>query len=407
MAKLPRQLAEQIKNNAAIEQAIRDEVSKKAGGPDAPHLRAVENEAPASSEPNDGGTPPTAEPSPAPVGEGAGTQQGGDAPLSQPSTPATPSASVPDAVAAGAGEPSDDPDSETWQHKYNVLNGKYVAEVPRMARDLAAANHKIDELTAQIQEMQQAPPPAAAPPPPGLEQEFGPLGNSSSFITSEETKEFGDDMVAFAKNAAKEVLAEHISSITKPFRDQISTLQTEVSTLKSQTANIADAQTTNSRTALYNYLNEHVAGWEAQNADPHFLGWLSQPDPLSGEPRRDMLNRAFARNDAQRVATFFNTFKQENAALTQAVQTSQQAPRQERTPPVDVNALVTPAPASGGGQPAPADTAPAAPGRVITGAEIKQFYADSQRGYYDRNPEAYKQREAEIKAAIAQGRVSP
>lgn len=402
MATLPKQLIEQIKENRNIEEAIREEQARRSGNP---VLRSVDSgsqieettSAPAPVEsPENGGeqdsagvngvTPPVAEQPTDVSAVDTSTQQAGDAPTEAPA-------------------PSDDPDSETWKHKYQVLNGKYLAEVPRFARDLAEANRRIAELTARIEELDSQ---AAAPEPdPASNQNVSPSVATTGFVTPAQVQEFGEDMVEFARNAARDVVGEQFSALSGKLITQVNRLAADVDTLKARTSNIAQVQEVTTESSLHAYLDANVKNWRAQNEDPHFLGWLSQPDPLSGIPRRELLNQAYTKRDAPRVATIFDRFQQENAASTVAAPTTEPPPRQQRTPPVDLDAMVTPAPASSGEHPAPAESAAKPPGRVITGAEIKQFYADSQRGHYDQYPDLYAEREAEIKLAIKEGRVTP
>lgn len=279
---------------------------------------------------------------------------------------------APEQVAEGG---SDD----TWEHKYKVLQGKYNAEVPRLKQANDALNGRVAEMESQMTAL------AAQM----AESTTAPI-EPASHLTPEEIADYGDDMIAVVKKAARE-----------EFEPQVASLQSENEQLRSLLGGMQQQSAHSARDTMLQTLDreESIGNWREINGHADFLAWLENVDPYSGQKKLDMLRQAFESNNTSRVMSFFKGFLNENAAYTPTPTPSTAEPQ------VNLDTLVAPGRATEGGENRAQEGAPS--GRIWTGANIAEFYRDVNRGVYRNNPAGQQQTEADIFLAQSEGRIAP
>lgn len=254
---------------------------------------------------------------------------------------------------------------DEYRKKYEVLQGKYNAEVPRLHEQLREATAQIQQALAELNALKSAPPPQPpAPPQPDNDAEV-----------------FGEDIVEAIdrraeQRARKLVEAElaKVNSYVKSLEDRLSGVSTQV--------------TLTAQDRFLKTLGENVPDYEQLNTDPGFLGWLGEVDPVYGLPRQEALNAAAKNLDAARVSTIFLAYKQLTGK--QVEQAAAQSTRQELERQV---------------APPTARTAPpqAPAGRVWTAAEYQA--ALDPRNIAKLGREAADRLFSEAEQALAEGRV--
>lgn len=330
-------------------------------------------------------------------------------PASEPaSDPAQPAQEPAPAPAAASSEPASEPASdpapkrEDWKQKYNVLKGKYDAEVPRLSAELRESRTAIAGLQEQVTNLNvtlaavkevQKEPPAPAPKP---------------VLTPEEIDNFGPDLIDVIERKAQEVADRMIA-------DRIGKVESSVKQVSENVASTQKSVAESARERLYTRLDDEVAGWETINKQPAFVDWLRVADDFSGQPRGALLRAAFERNDADRVVKIFKSFQAENVG-------------DENDP--DPSAPTGDDPAPTGDDPAPAGSqqgldelvAPGTPktgssdaqqesgkGRIWTQSDIRAFYTRKNELIKARPnaelPEDMLQAERDIFVAQREGRV--
>lgn len=246
--------------------------------------------------------------------------------------------------------PQDPPKDDPWEHKYKVMEGKYRAEVPRLAADNRELRQKLDSLS---QEMEQLKSQASNP--------------AQSLISAEDREKYGDDLLDVIKRAAQEQVAA---------KDQ------EIAELKRRLDHVHQDTAKTAEVSFYDRLNAICPEWVTINGDEGFLKWLDEYDEFTGKTRQDLLSDAEQARDADRVAKFFTKWKstqQTNVANSQRALESQVVP--------DTNKVVK----------APTGK------RFFTRQEIASFYAAARRG--EISSKDMVAMEAEIHAATIDGRV--
>lgn len=243
-----------------------------------------------------------------------------------------------------APQPTPTPEDESWKRKYEVLEGKYRAELPRVIAENRDLKGQVADLQKQIESMKSTPAPSKLKP--------------------EEIEEYGDKFIDVVKRAASEVVPQDV--------DQV---RTKVQQLEAQSQRLV-------RDKFFEDLGRLAPQWEQLNEDQGFLSWLAGVDPLTGMSRQDLFDQASASYDSWRVANFFKSYGSENPKPVQA----DPDPLAEQVEP-STQRVVTPPPAK----------------KNWTTQEITAFYAGVRSGQYGREDAA--RIEADIFAAQREGRI--
>lgn len=264
---------------------------------------------------------------------------------------------APDAPAAAPEPPvearQDDPDSPTWQARYQALQGKYNAEVPRYAQQLREALQRIQDLETRMS----APPEAAKPAEAALDQRY-----------AEAVELFGEDLVNFTREMAQAEADRRVADVMKSL----------------QQVDQKVAQSEHER--FFAQVDAAVPGWREIDTNPEWLGWLQEYDPLLGAPRQAALEQAAAAHDVRRVAHLFKTFMGSQAPAASVAPTRRQLEQ------------VTPRPTGY------ATAAPVQPSRVYTQKDIQRLLDPRYLKTLPREQQAAIERDIDM--AVAEGRIA-
>lgn len=252
---------------------------------------------------------------------------------------------------------------EKWEQKYKTLKGMYDAEVPRLHADLRELKAQVDSLRKASETKPVEPAKPAIP---------------ERLVTDADVEAFGSDLIEVQRKVAREVAAE--------FRGELDAMRAENEKLREQLTNTG---TQVSEASFEQRLYRMVPDFETVNADPKWIAWLNEVDPLLRAPRATVAQQAFNRGDAEGVAHYVAMFKQSVAPVEPAADKTEELERQ-----IQPNRSATSAPPT------------SQKGKVYTNADIeKMFRKATDLGVKGRVEEA-KKLEAEIDAAFMEGRVT-
>jgi hypothetical protein len=277
--------------------------------------------------------PPVEAPAPAPAAP----------PIEAPAAPTPPPTPAPVAPTA----------ADAWELKYRVLEGKYRAEVPRLAE-------QVRELTDRLNSLSAAP---ATPPAPA----------APSAAAAVVREQYGDDFT--------DAVATVANDLVKPVRDE----------LASKLAGVEERAAQQARHGFFSELASLVPNWQAIDAEAGFTAFLDEFDPLMGRTRREFFNAGDKANDAAQVAAFFAAYLRGR--------TPAPAPAAP-VPPPSVEHLI---------EPDSSRHSEAPPGKKLwSRQEVARFYSDARAsngqpfGRYSKAE--YERISADIDAAISEGR---
>ena len=252
---------------------------------------------------------------------------------------------------------------EKWEQKYKTLKGMYDAEVPRLHADLRDLKAQVDNLrkAAETKPVEPTKPKTA-----------------EKLVTDADVEAFGSDLIEVQRKVAREVAAE--------FRGELDAMRAENEKLREQ---LTSTGTQVSEASFEQRLYRMVPDFEAVNADPKWIAWLNEVDPLLRAPRSTVAQQAFNRGDAEGVAHYVAMFKQSVKPVEPTADKTEELERQLQ-------------PNRGAASTPPTSQK----GKVYTSADIeKMFRKATDLGIKGRSDEA-KKLEAEIDAAFMEGRVT-
>lgn len=266
--------------------------------------------------------------------------------------------------------PKDEPkpesqDARYWQHRFQVLQGKYNGELPALRKEVEQLKEQVADKDKHIAELEKQAPAA-----------------DNSGITDEQLahfkREFGEDLVTFIERMTKQTAAPaNDSGNTKELQARLDRLEAEKKAEEAERHEDAEAR-------FWVDLEQAVPKFRQVNSESGFLQFLSMFDPQTGKQYQQALSDAQQSLDAKGVADIFKLY------LNQAAQKT----AQKRTVPDEQvepqTTKAAPTPSSQGG-------------KLWTGAEISQFYRDKTAGRYA--ADEAQRLEADIFAAQKEGRV--
>jgi hypothetical protein len=252
---------------------------------------------------------------------------------------------------------------EKWEQKYKTLKGMYDAEVPRLHADLRDLKAQVDSLrkASETKPVEPAKPVAA-----------------TKLVTDADVEAFGQDLIEVQRKVAREVASE--------FRGELDAMRAENEKLREQ---LTSTGTQVSEASFEQRLYRMVPDFEAVNADPKWIAWLNEVDPLLRAPRSSVAQQAFNRGDAEGVAHYVAMFKQTVAPVEQKADKTEELERQ-----LQPNRGATSAPPT------------SQKGKVYTNADIEKMFRKAADLGTKGQTDAAKKLEAEIDAAFMEGRVT-
>jgi hypothetical protein len=252
---------------------------------------------------------------------------------------------------------------ETWQQKYKTLKGMYDAEVPRLHADLRELKGQVDSLrkASETKPVEPAKPKAA-----------------EKLVTDADVEAFGQDLIEVQRKVAREVASE--------FRGELDAMRAENEKLREQ---LTSTGTQVSEASFEQRLYRMVPDFEAVNANPKWIAWLNEVDPLLRAPRSSVAQQAFNRGDAEGVAHYVAMFKQTVAPAEQKADKTDELERQ-----LQPNRGATSAPPT------------SQKGKVYTNSDIEKMFRKAADLGTKGQLDAAKKLEAEIDAAFMEGRVT-
>jgi hypothetical protein len=109
-------------------------------------------------------------------------------------------------------------------------------------------------------------------------------------VTQEERRAYGDDLLDVVSRKALETMTPHLNRLQNENQDLRARLQA------------------NEARSIYEILDEAIPKWKALNVDADFLSWLQGNDIYSGGQKAVLLRQAFQQGDANRVLSFFRGY---------------------------------------------------------------------------------------------------
>lgn len=248
-----------------------------------------------------------------------------------------------------------------WQQKYRTLQGMYDADVPRL-------HTQVKELTQQLHQMQLQ-----------MEAKPAPTETREHLVTDADKEAFGEDLIDLQRRIAQEV-AGHYDAKLSAYESKIEALERRLLQTGDQVGTMTFEQK----------LHRAIPDFADIDADPRWIAWLDSISPDIRAPRRLLAEQAYKNGDIEGVVHYVNLFR---STLEPAAKPDK---RQS-----ELNRQVAPSRAASGN----ANVTPQ--GKQYTMGQWGALYDTVAKLYAKGSGDEAQKLEAELNAAMTQGRVSP
>lgn len=300
-------------------------------------------------------------------------------PAEEPKQEAQPPAETPTEQVAPAAPPLEQPKPEPWEQRYRSLQGQFNQMVP-------ALQGQIKDLQAKLTELQTKPPEPVKQP-----------DKVESLVSSKDVEAFGEDLVDLARRIAREEFGQREQN----YRSEIAALKDQLTATTGKVESVTEATSRTASEMFFDRLTAALPQWQQLQSTEECQQWLATRVPGTQMIWNDALQNAAAAASLEGVLEVFGEF------INRHPQYNPKRPAPAPTAPA-----VNPAKAELQRQVAPAKSkSTAAP----TGGD-KRLYTSGdystesmrqlrlfQQGRYDEASAL----EAELNAAVAEGRVRP
>jgi hypothetical protein len=295
---------------------------------------------------------------------GSGEQQ---PPAPAPQAPTRTAASSPPATPS---TPADlDENDQTWKHRYLAMQGRYNAT----QKTVGEMQEQMTQLANELMLAQRAP------------QAKPRSSQRPVYLTEKDVENYGPDLIDVTQRAA------------------LHAVQPKLAEVEAQNEALRKRLAVDARRRLDQAVAAAVPDYKEIDRNPRWHRWLLGIDVLSSRVRQQLLNEAISSGNAPRVISFFEGFRQEEAATGHAESASlAQQPAAPRAATIPLASLAAPGrarPATGGDTSFPPDKP------IYTRSQIAQLYRLHQKGAYVGREAEWQRQDADIIAAGREGRI--
>ena len=182
------------------------------------------------------------------------------------------------------------PADPEWKQRYDILQGKYNAEVPRLHDQLKTQTNTLQSMQHEIEDLKTKP--------------IEPQIARASLVTKDDEETFGADLVDMNRRVSRDEIspvALKVAALEKEL-SKLMQLQQKVNTVEKQQVETAQER-------FWVALKDTVPDWETINGDQRWLDWLAEYDAVAGKTRQESLDEAGSHLDARRISAMFTTWK--------------------------------------------------------------------------------------------------
>lgn len=261
------------------------------------------------------------------------------------------------------------------KHRHETLQGMFA----RQGADTQTLQQQLAQVQQQLQQLT-----AASPRPPEP--------TTTGRVTAKDREEYGDALIDLIRRVAQE--ATHVPLATHTAR--LDRLESAIKTAEGKAVAATATAEELAAEKFYNALTQLHPDWETVNESQEWLTWLAGHDAMSGVRRDELLQRAHKSLNVRQVAAIFTAFKTDTGKSGTA-----SGGAKSGEPRIDPKSIVTPSAAATPSQ--NANSPGVTRGKTFTGKDLDKLYDDYTKGKID--AATFKQREAEIHLAAAEGRL--
>ena len=214
-------------------------------------------------------------------------------------------------------------DAAYWKKRFETVQGKLDAEMPRLFQQLRDQGDTIKQLSAQLE--------AKSAPPPTQEEQL---------VTQKDIDAFGEDLIDAMRRTAQE-------EARKAYAAERAALEKKFGAMESQVGEVTQRVEKNSADSFWGEVVKLVPDWTAVDQDPAWIAWLETSPEFATNSYREIAMGAIQRGNASKVAKLVETWKKEagraQPPLPSVPSRQQQSELERQVAPSTVRSASTPA----------------------------------------------------------------
>jgi hypothetical protein len=266
-----------------------------------------------------------------------------------------------------AAESVDTSEEETYKSRYETMQGKYNAEVPRLHNELKELKAMVFERLGDVSKRQEQP----------IEVKVDPNAERLAKFEEEYGKEFLEMQRLLARMEAEELIKQRVT----PMQEQVTTVEeTQIKAAQQNFVSYLDSKVEN---------GDWQALWAGQ--DEKFNQFLQTREPTSGLSYQQIVKYHNDNWDADGLAAVFNTY------LGPAVEVTPEPPAKPKQPNPAKEAIVAPSRNTHTAPPQQSDK------RIWNNATIEEFKRADRANKY--SPDESQAMWDDLLQAMVEGRI--
>ena len=278
------------------------------------------------------------------------------APAEAPEVAETKQAVAPDVPAA--------PASEDFKHKYDVLNGKYVKEVPRLYEQLKERDAQMKQMAERLAELEKKP-----------EQ------TDERLVTEKDGEAFGDDLIDLARRAAKEEIRGEMKKLVAAIDSRFEKIFANLGQVQEK---VVESEADN----FWGRVMSLVPDWQQIDTNESWIAFLDTRIPGTRKTRRQEAAEAIAAGDPEPIKELVDLWRGAHQPVEKPQPAKQnQAELQRQLAPSTTKA----------------NTSQPAAQKVFSAAEYEYLF--SNKALHEIAPAQLEAMQREAQTALAEGRV--
>jgi hypothetical protein len=266
--------------------------------------------------------------------------------------------------------PTPNAEEQSWKTKYDVLSGKYNAEVPKLHEQVQNTVNALHALQQEIDQLKAKPQAEKKPP--------------QSHITAKDEETFGGDLIDLARRVVKDEISGLISDFSH-VKAVISTL----TDLPNKVKTVETKQQLTEEELFWADVAKQIPNWQAIDADPLWIEFLANKPAFTSRTYRELAIEAIAQGQ---VAPLVELVKVWEDATGQTSQKEEQSKKQK-----ELNSQVAPTKGK------TTTNTPAETGRIWSGEEYSKAF--DPRLTRTMQKEELETLQAEAEKAYVEGRI--
>lgn len=248
----------------------------------------------------------------------------GNTPETEAQETATDATESADKVAETTTQQTEAPQDDAWKQKFDVLTGKYNAEVPRLYQQLKEQASTLEKLQAELEANKAKP--------------VEPEKPKESLVTSKDEDTFGSDLIDLARRVTRDEVGAVLSRI-----GNIEQMLENISQLPKQVEQVAQQQAQSTEDRYWSAIGKAIPDWEQIDSDPRWIEWLNLAPKFSIKTYRDLASEAISSGQVQPIVELVATWKEQaGIAQAQATQSNNKQELQRQVAPTKNNASSVP-----------------------------------------------------------------